>query len=81
MNQEQVKDIAIRFIADQTAQHEAKFGPSRFCYHLHEVRPPTDSPPGQWAVVFLITTRDGSPVDGPAVVFVDDRSGEARFLD
>ena len=81
MNEAQVKDIALRFFAGQRTQDEAKFGPSKFQYTLHEVHPPTDSPPGQWGVVFLVTTLKGSPVDGPVVVFVDDRTGEARFLD
>ena len=81
MNEEQVKNIASRFVAEQAVQHEGRFGPSKFRYSLHEVKSPTDSPAGQWAVVFLITTLNGSAVDGPAIVLVDDQSGEAKFLD
>jgi hypothetical protein len=79
MNEEKVKAVALRFLAERVAEHERIHGLSRFQYSLHSIRRPTDLHPQKWAVVFLVTGLAGDPVDGPTIIHVDDKSGEAEF--
>jgi hypothetical protein len=80
VTEDQVKQIASRFLAEQMVIHEGKFGLSQFRHTLMgaQCHPRL---PGQWSVVFEVRHVDGHVIDGPTLVLVDDTSGEARFLD
>jgi hypothetical protein len=80
MTEEEVKQIAFRFVGELDADHERAHGPSAYRRVLRRVMRDARQV-GQWAVVFGLETPKGNPVDAMAVVLVDDATGEARFVE
>ena len=72
MNMEEAKIIAESFIATQDMKgHTLKFAEAR------------DLPkwPDELSVIFDVFSPAGNLIDGPIVVVVDKRSGDARFFE
>lgn len=71
IDQNRAQRIAGEFIAQQGAQG---FSYSFANINMHERFPE------QWNVIFDVFSAVGTLIDGPVVVVVDARNGEARFL-
>lgn len=70
MNADEAARAARRFVA----QNGAPYSYSLVRAELGLIDPQV------WSVVFAVRTAAGAELDGPAVVLVDDRTGEARAL-
>ncbi len=76
----EIAEAAERGYSKAWAEHEAKFGKSDQRSRLQGVAP-DKLRPHCWTALFEITTLTGSPVDGPAIVLVDDLTLQVQILE
>ena len=67
MTETEAKEIAQRFV-DQN--------PGEFVLSIQGARK-AKSHPGVWSVIFEVRDKSGNIIDGPMVIDVDERTGEA----
>lgn len=80
MTEDDVKKIATRFVAEQSARHSREHGVKPFAYSCQGARMHPRLK-GEWSVIFEVRTAEGHLIDGPAIVLVDDATGDVKFFD
>lgn len=76
-----IRSIAESYIADQLSQRLITQDMRKYVYSFQSMRRHPNPAEKWWSVVFEVRTPEGSKVDGPTVVIVDEVSGKAKFLE